>query len=1125
MNFTKPNTSNKKSNQKNINTINSLTNSKRKSLIKNNKYLLTNSNIIKLPKLEELLKSSIDYEQPANIPTENLNSVNNFEIQTKSDFENKLSSELNLQEDDTSSNQKNLKSKDSTNINIHKSSSNTPSLAEIALKKNNNNINSSSNQTSTLSGKTVRKPFNKNGLLNKSQLKLASYIEKNKDITLTGTKRFTDKSGEYYLKNVQLQKKQDKKGPLSKKLSLTHPQNLDNCFSKLNGNINKIKRNATKIITILPENSLTPIPVKEPNSVRGIAKSFDRKQYQNAERVAVFIRRMEYSNGMKSHFREQKKNMIYLNKIMFLQEWWKTMYKILKIQKCTRGFLFRKNLMKILEHQENILKFITTFYNIHGFHLYRTFFHNLKKICEQIKLKRTELLEDFSEKIEKIEYLKNLRKLKNYLMKWKNIIQNEINKEKAERFRKYNLRKKGLKGLKMNNISKLMSEVLGKNKKQNRILDEIYNNKKFEKILRAIKILKKVYKNNNNKIKKEIYKRLKIFYFMSIILNIKKKIDNIQARVIFRKLKKFLEKYKKMMSKAFLTWKMITEIKNILELLKNYKLVEKNLLNMNLILNRLKENIDLYNKRKAFNLLKSINQRKKQQIKKLKIILKRRESKENSMNSSFNINDSKDLENNNKSFDENINLKKTKTYLDNYLNNSDNNIKHFKKRISYRRRIKNNQKSKKDKLKQKLKQLKRVSLLLLIRLYKNQNNRIIKKYFDRWKNKNSQKYIKKIILGHILNMPKDSKLSSTNSNKNNLNNLKIQRCNTFDNNYSENAISKINPNNILENIKKKNEQLTEKNNKIKNKSQNEQNINSDDDTSVNMSIMSGINLEEVKCENMKPIIYTSQSFIIDKNKINEIQKEFPKFNYYKNINNKNPMKMKGDFRQLIIKNKDLLQKVSPRIQITNATCELEQFSVTENSKPNINNINILNLNPNISINMTKNYKKKDLKNVINNCDKDIYKPNNNNEGEKQRWISMSIPLDNDMANWNFLDSVTGIRRKNNINKFEVIQKNKTERNNASGSYNIIELPNKAKYREDTDIHNMKFKLKEMNYRLDLDKNEKNGAPIKLVKYNRQNYNKNRKINNKVCSVEISNRNKYIKNIKDNIEELSEESRE
>ena len=275
-----------------------------------------------------------------------------------------------------------------------------------------------------------------------------------------------------------------------------------------------------------------------------------------------------------------------------------------------------------------------------------------------------------------------------------------------------------------------------------------------------------------------------------------------------------------------------------------------------------------------------------------------------------------------------------------------------------------------------------------------------------------------------------------------------------------------------------------------------------------------INLEEAKCENMKPVIYTSQSFIIDKNTINEIQNEFPKFNYYKNVNNKYPMKMKGDFRQLIVKNKDLLQKLNQRIQITNATCELEQFSLTDNSNPknNINNINILNLNPNISINMSKSYKKKDLKKVINNCDKDIYKPNNNIEGEKQRWISMSIPLDNDMANWSFLNSVSGIRNKDNINKFEVIQKNRREKNNQSGNYNIIDLTNKIKYKEENDIRNLKFKLKEMNYRQNPEKNEKVCSPIKLVKYNKQNFNKNRKIKNNF-SVDINN----------NIEELSEES--
>ena len=542
-----------------------------------------------------------------------------------------------------------------------------------------------------------------------------------------------------------------------------------------------------------------------------------------------------------------------------------------------------------------------------------------------------------------------------------------------------------------------------------------------------------------------------------------------------------------MLLKAFLTWRKITEGKNVLELLKNYKIVEKNLLKMNSILNKYKEEIDFDNKIKAFDLLKAINQRKKQQIKKLKIILKRRESKENSFNNSFIFNDSKDSENNNnnnKSFDENINLKKTKTFLNNYLeNNNNNNIKPFKKRISYRRRIKKNQKSKKDKLKQKLKQLKRVSLLLLIRLYKNQNNRIIKKYFDKWKNKLSQKYIKKIISKNSLNISKDSKLSDK-SNKNN-------------------AISNINIEKTLDSTKKKNEQLKS------------QEINSDEDTSINMSIMSDvINLEEAKCENMKPVIYTSQSFIIDKNTINEIQNEFPKFNYYKNINNKYPMKMKGDFRQLIVKNKDLLQKLNPRIQITNATCELEQFSLTENSNPknNINNINILNLNPNISINMSKSYKKKDLKKVINNCDKDIYKPNNNIEGEKQRWISMSIPLDNDMANWNFLNSVSGIRNKDNINKFEVIQKNRREKNNQSGNYNIIDLTNKIKYKEENDIRNLKFKLKEMNYRQNPEKNEKVCSPIKLVKYNKQNFNKNRKIKNNF-SVDIYN----------NIEELSEES--
>jgi hypothetical protein len=182
------------------------------------------------------MNSEDEYEFMTNNPTNNMNSLNNIDIPSKSDFENKGSIELEL-------NSKNKSKTKEKNKDLSLSKRHSQSFADIAVNINNNN-NSSSNQTSS-SQKTFPKPFNKNGLLNKSQLKLASYIEKNKDITLIGTKRFTDKSGEYYLKNIQLQNKQKDPNP-SKKMSLNKPQNLENCFNR---DINKIKRKATKIVT------------------------------------------------------------------------------------------------------------------------------------------------------------------------------------------------------------------------------------------------------------------------------------------------------------------------------------------------------------------------------------------------------------------------------------------------------------------------------------------------------------------------------------------------------------------------------------------------------------------------------------------------------------------------------------------------------------------------------------------------------------------------------------------------------------------------------------------------------------------------------------------------------------
>ena len=56
----------------------------------------------------------------------------------------------------------------------------------------------------------------------------------------------------------------------------------------------------------------------------------------------------------------------------------------------------------------------------------------------------------------KNENMNNLRKLKNKFLKWKHKIRKKINKENADNFRKYNLMKKGIKGLEINYISKLI---------------------------------------------------------------------------------------------------------------------------------------------------------------------------------------------------------------------------------------------------------------------------------------------------------------------------------------------------------------------------------------------------------------------------------------------------------------------------------------------------------------------------------------------------------------------------------------------------------------------------------------------------------------------------------------------
>ena len=352
--------------------------------------------------------------------------------------------------------------------------------------------------------------------MNKSQLKLASYIKAHNDVTLHGTKRFTDKSGEYYLKNVQLQnRRQDPNAPI-KKNSLNNPQNLENCLNS--GNIGKIRRRASKIVTLLPENSLTPIPKKDGINRLGMANGYGKKELKNAERTAVFIRRMEYATSMKRQMEDGKDLKNQTKKIALIQEWWKTMFKIIKLQKNIKGFLFRKKLMSNLEHQEKLLQFITEFDNIHNYHLYRNFMDNLKKKRDYEKAKLMEKCEDFNDKLDNLEKLHDMKNLKKYFDKWRNDAKNGKKDD-------------------LDNLTKKLNDIFSNREKKNKL-----------DALRAIKDKGKTEDDKLNDKIKEFQERMAKLNFMRDLIRahrLNKFLNNAKNKIDDRLKKDALDRLKK----------------------------------------------------------------------------------------------------------------------------------------------------------------------------------------------------------------------------------------------------------------------------------------------------------------------------------------------------------------------------------------------------------------------------------------------------------------------------------------------------------------------------------------------------------------------------------------------------
>ena len=391
-----------------------------------------------------------------------------------------------------------------------------------------------------------------------------------------------------------------------------------------------------------------------------------------------------------------------------------------------------------------------------------------------------------------------------------------------------------------------------------------------------------------------------------------------------------------------------------------------------------------------------------------------------------------------------------------------------------------------------LQKYKNKMLQVLHNIYKRQNNLILKKYFDKWnKTKNPEKeeneekndepkYKKKpriedkreIVEEPDVNAfePKYyvSKQNLYNKNPINANAPYIKR-------YAKRAYEKPADLYFEETpIKNLNEDEDMCNNKSLSKNNNNNNncsniniINKDDYSDTSSNNGSVIDNGEVLIQNRKiitqPRNYTSQSFFINKNSSNDNAQN----NYQMNSQNGNqlPMTMKGDFVSLIENNPAILTKKNPRMQVINATCDLNEIINNETTEDELNSEDINN-DLNRMNNIMTIDKNKVLSKVINKCDKDLYASQKPFKSNKSKWYSVSIPLNDNEAKWEILNNIKGERDKNNLNKFELIQDEiepiKEERDEGRSFANRAprsdrKSPNKHAIRDTS------YKLAEMNY--------------------------------------------------------------
>ena len=337
----------------------------------------------------------------------------------------------------------------------------------------------SSNNINNTSAKNKSKNYS-NNILKKCQIKYNSFIKEHRDITLSGTKRYEDKSGEYYLQNLEKFQKNlnpNQKSITSLNLNSNNNNANDSLFSNTNYHSNKyiIKVRKKKLC-----DELIPLPHMKHNDK--IKNDIEKKNLYNAMDNAKYLRRYQYSNNLSQKqiklYKEIKKSeKIFLDKVKFIQIWWKTIFQIIKIQKYLRGYLYRIKLISLLDKREKYIDKVL--------HFVKSF-----------------------KKIFLYKYFKNLFRYNNYkkyyFSKWKDIIYKQIIIKKI--FNKYSGKKADINMENMNNDLEQDFDIYKTNDNyKNKSLIEIYNNslsiqnkKKKQKNLSSSSFILRPRNNNLN---------------------------------------------------------------------------------------------------------------------------------------------------------------------------------------------------------------------------------------------------------------------------------------------------------------------------------------------------------------------------------------------------------------------------------------------------------------------------------------------------------------------------------------------------------------------------------------------------------------------------------------------------